>query len=99
MMVRAPAPGAVKTRLASMLGATGAAILYRAFVEDLCAALAPRFTLALACTPSTADPFFRQLRRRWGVELVVQGRGDLGARMRAVAHAMLARASRVVVIG
>lgn len=99
MMVRAPAPGRVKTRLAPALRADGATALYRAFTEDLCAALGRRFAMVLACTPGTADPFLARLARRYGVALVPQGPGDLGARMRRVAAAALATATRVVVIG
>ncbi len=99
MMVRAPVPGAVKTRLARALGPAGAATLYRAFIEDLCASLHRRFALVLACTPSRSDPFFARLARRYRVALVSQERGDLGARMRAAAGAALERAARVVVIG
>ena len=99
MMARAPVAGAVKTRLAAALGDAAAVALYRAFTEDLCAALAPRHAMVLACTPGTADPFFAGLARRYGLTLLAQGAGGLGARMRRVALTVLARAPRVVVIG
>ena len=99
MFVREPEPGAVKTRLTPALGAAGAAALYRAFTEDLCAALSRRFRLALACSPGTESPHFARLRRRYGLLLLAQGTGDLGARMERVAAVALTRASRVVLVG
>jgi len=99
MLAREPRPGAVKTRLAPALGAAGAARLYRAFTADLCAALAPRFALTLACAPSPERPYFRHLARRHGLALIAQGTGDLGARMRRLAAAGLRDARRVVLIG
>ena len=99
MLVREPEPGAVKTRLAPALGVDGAAMLYRAFTEDLCAALGPGFRLVLACSPSAEGVHCTRLARRYGVTLASQGQGDLGARMRRVAAAALAGAARVVLIG
>lgn len=99
MFVRDPEAGPVKTRLAAALGVGGAAALYRAFTADLCAALSPRFTLVLACAPGAGGRYFARLARRFGVGLVEQGDGDLGARMRRVARAVLAGASRAVLIG
>jgi rSAM/selenodomain-associated transferase 1 len=89
----------VKTRLVPALGRAGAARLHAAFAEDLCAALAPRFALTIACAPDAARPYFRGLARRYRVALLPQGEGDLGARMRRMATAALARASRVVIVG
>src|SRR5690349_17206198 len=48
MFVREPIAGAVKTRLVPALGPDGAAALYRAFIDDMCARLASRLPLALA---------------------------------------------------
>jgi len=99
MFVREPELGAVKTRLTPALGADGATALYSAFTEDLCAALSRRLPLALACSPATQSPYFDRLQRRYGLILLAQGAGDLGARMERVAAAALTRASRVVVVG
>jgi rSAM/selenodomain-associated transferase 1 len=99
MMVRDPESGPVKTRLAPAFRPAAAAVLYRGFVEDLCAALGARFRLVLACTPSTRSPFFDHLAARYRLERLPQGEGDLGARMRRAAVAGLAIARRVVVIG
>lgn len=99
MFVREPEPGTVKTRLEPALGAAGAAALYRAFTEDLCAALSRRFALALACSPATGSDYFARLRRRYRLALLPQGTGDLGERMERVAAQALVRARRVVLIG
>jgi rSAM/selenodomain-associated transferase 1 len=99
MFAREPLPGRVKTRLAAALGTAGAASLYAAFTEDLCAALARRFRLTVACSPTPASPYFARLARRHGVTLAAQGPGDLGARMQRLAAAALAGARRVVLIG
>ncbi len=99
MFVREPLPGIVKTRLASTLGPAGAAALYRAFVDDMCARLAPRLPLALAAESSTAGVRVAQIARRYRLPVLDQGAGDLGARMRRVAETAFARARRVVLIG
>jgi rSAM/selenodomain-associated transferase 1 len=103
MLVREPIPGTVKTRLIPAFGAAGATALYRAFVEDACARLAPRVPLALACAPlpapAAAASFVAMLARRHGVPVMPQEEGDLGARMRAIATAALASVSGVVLLG
>ncbi len=99
MLVRHPEPGGVKTRLSPALPPVDAAALYTAFVEDLCAALAPRFRMALACTPTTDSRFFARLGARHRATLLPQGDGDLGVRMRRLAGFGLAAARRVVLIG
>ena len=101
MFVREPIPGTVKTRLVPALGAAGTAALYRAFIEDACARLAPHVPLALACSPSggEGDGFVATLARRRGFPVIAQGEGDLGARMRRVATTALASAPRVVLLG
>src|SRR6266446_6337104 len=67
MFVREPIAATVKTRLVPALGAAGAALLYRAFVEDVCARLAPHVPLALAYASATgADGFVATLARRYG---------------------------------
>ena len=98
MLVREPIAGAVKTRLIPALGADGAAALYRAFTEDLCARLAPRVRLALA-SASDAGEHTARLARRHRLAVLRQGEGDLGTRMRRLAAAALAGCDRVVLIG
>ncbi len=83
MMVRLPAMGRVKTRLARGVGAVAAAAFYRRSTGGLVARLGadPRWQLTLAVTPdrSAASGFWpRQVPR------VGQGRGDLGQRMQGI---------------
>lgn len=103
MLVREPAAGTVKTRLAPAFGAAGAAALYRAFVEDTCARLAPWVPLALAYAPATpsgaAPPFVATLARRHRLAVLPQRDGDLGARMRAIVDTALTSAAHVVLLG
>ena len=83
MFVRRPEAGRTKTRLAATIGATVAAQLYAAFVDDLlrrCPALADRFLLA--ATPddqATADWFLPRLADN--SQLVFQPDGELGQRI------------------
>jgi uncharacterized protein len=79
---KAPRPGTVKTRLASALGAEGAAELAGAFLEDASSRYA-RLALArpvLAADPDPGDEFWR---RHFGPPWTIapQGDGDLGARL------------------
>ncbi|MBL8566545.1 MAG: TIGR04282 family arsenosugar biosynthesis glycosyltransferase [Hyphomicrobiaceae bacterium] len=80
MMVRLPAMGRVKTRLARGVGAVAAAAFYRRSTSGLVARLGtdPRWQLTLAVTPdrSAASGFWTHQIPRVG-----QGRGDLGQRM------------------
>src|SRR5262245_37861705 len=99
MFVREPIAGAVKTRLVPALGAVEAAVLYRAFVEDACARLAPHVPLARAVEGAVGGGFLATVARRHGLQMMEQGTGDLGARMRHVADAALRSVPSVVVIG
>lgn len=80
MMARMPEPGRVKTRLAADIGCDAAALLYRAFVEDLVERLHATWPLVLGGDPAwplTAyGRWLPDLHAVWG-----QGDGDLGARM------------------
>jgi rSAM/selenodomain-associated transferase 1 len=83
VFARAPAPGRVKTRLAPLLGAQGAAALHARLVEKtLTTVAAAGFTrVYLYCASATNHPFLREMATRHGVLLRAQGRGDLGERM------------------
>jgi rSAM/selenodomain-associated transferase 1 len=98
-LAREPVAGTAKTRLIPAVGAAGAAVLYRAFTADLCAALGGRFRVSVACAPTAARPYFRRLGVRYGFALCDQGPGDHGARMRRAAEAALGGARRVVILG
>ena len=92
--VKYPEPGAVKTRLASVMGAEAAAAMYRHFVQDMLAELVQvKADLRICCDAGMA----------WlGPQHVYQPQqgDDLGARMRtALADAYAAGYERVVVLG
>lgn len=83
LFARAPVPGRVKTRLAPLLTAQGAASLYRAFLEDAArTCVSPEWDPVLEVEGDPDDPDLARLfgepwiRRR-------QPEGDLGARLAA----------------
>lgn len=101
VFARAPEPGRVKTRLAPLLGAEGAARLHaRMVVKTLCTATAAGIgTVELYGAPRIGDAYFRALQRRFGVALRSQGRGDVGERMRRAFERTLRRHPYVVLVG
>src|SRR5712691_564820 len=101
VMVFARAPGEAKTRLIPALGAEGAAALHRRLVMHCLRAAtdAQLGPVELWCAPDAGDPFFRECECRFGVSLHSQGEGDLGGRMRRAFEAVLARASRAILVG
>jgi rSAM/selenodomain-associated transferase 1 len=100
VFARAPTAGRVKTRLAPLLGAEGAARLHARMVEKAVrTALEVADHVELHCTPGTKHLFFGRMHRRFGVVLRAQGRGDIGQRMYRAMRAALRRSRRVVLIG
>lgn len=101
VFVKAPRPGAVKTRLAAVLGDDGAARLYRVLVEEEIRRTAPRageYDRTFFFTPEDARPEIE----RWlpGEALAAQQGADLGARMAAAFDAAFQEgARRVAIIG
>jgi rSAM/selenodomain-associated transferase 1 len=86
VFAKAPIPGQVKTRLATALGAAGAAELHRRLVRHtlrkaLAADIGP---VELCCAPHTGHGFFADCAAEFGVTLTEQGEGDLGVRMSRV---------------
>jgi len=98
VMARHPTPGAVKTRLASHLGAEGACALYRAFLADLATTCADgAWSVVWAVTPPQAD--LRPIVGAQARQLAQRG-ADLAARMQyAFADLFAAGAARVVMLG
>jgi rSAM/selenodomain-associated transferase 1 len=88
VFAREPVAGRTKTRLIPAIGADASAALAHAFALDTLAkarAITDRLVIAGSCHGSAADsPYFRRLARRYDAELVDQGSGALGARMRRV---------------
>lgn len=101
VFAKAPQPGTVKTRLAPLLGAEGAATLHARLVEHtLATACASGLNpLELHCAPDCADPFLSRCAANGGATLVPQSGGDLGERMRNAFVRALAVAPRVILIG
>lgn len=99
VFLKAPAPGAVKTRLAETLGADAACAAYRQLVEALLANLAPLPRVELCFTPlEAAAAFDAWLRPGW--LSVPQVGADLGERLHATfAEHFESDALRVVIIG
>jgi len=101
VFLKEPRPGAVKTRLATSLGAEAAAELYRALAEEEIRLTTPRgdeYRRRLCFTPVEA----RAEIQGWlpGEELRPQEGADLGERMaRAIDEAFGGGAARVALIG
>ncbi len=98
VMAKHPAPGAVKTRLAAMVGAAAACALYTAFLRDIAVrfAVGP-WRLVWAVAPDTAD--LRPIVGAVGEHIPQRG-ATLGERMAAVFAALLSdRGARVVMVG
>ncbi len=83
---KAPVAGLAKTRLIPALGASGAARAQRGFILRTWATARAASTgaISLWCAPDGRHPTFRALARRFGVNVMPQVTGDLGARMGAV---------------
>lgn len=99
MFVRAPRPGAVKTRLAETLGATAACDAYRVLVETLLNELSEVADVELRFTPDDASAEIKPwLRKSW--QMRPQGQGSLGRRLQTAFAETLSRgAQRVAIIG
>ncbi|NDP41447.1 MAG: DUF2064 domain-containing protein [Aromatoleum sp.] len=100
-----PLPGAVKTRLAAVIGTEAAAEVYRRLVErTLATAVSARAAgvigrIELWCAPAADRPAFAGWRDRFGVALMQQTGNELGTRMRAALDSALARGSPALLIG
>lgn len=101
VFAKAPIPGQVKTRLSSRYGARSAAQIHKQLVHNTLAMLtdAKLCPIELWCAPDTRHGFFHGCRRRYGVRLQRQSRGDLGQRMHRALQATLKQRSSAVLIG
>ncbi len=84
LILKAPRPGEVKTRLASSIGAERATRVYRVLVEHQLAQIPARWRVAIHFAPSDAEAEMRS----WlvsvspqGTDFVAQPDGDLGVRL------------------
>jgi rSAM/selenodomain-associated transferase 1 len=99
VFLKAPRPGAVKTRLASTLGIEAACATYRQLVDTLLNRITSVDSVTLCFAPDEAEseiqPWLRQ-----GWRATAQGQGDLGERLdRAFQIAFANGAKRVLIIG
>ena len=101
VFARAPEPGRVKTRLAPLLGEEGAARLHARLVEKTLRTARDSGigAIDLYCSPGTKDVFFARMKKRFGVNLESQGRGDIGDRMYRAFKRALRSHAYVVLVG
>jgi rSAM/selenodomain-associated transferase 1 len=102
VFVRRPTAGTVKTRLAARFGAEGAALLYRAFVEDtlaLCARVRAAGRVDVVLWSDGSDSTVSQWAETLETCPRLQPEGNLGVRLAAAFEEGLAGYERVVVIG
>ena len=99
VFVKAPRPGAVKTRLAKDIGASAAHAAYRQLVETLLNQLQGLGGVELCFSPDNAASELQHwLKKGWSSS--PQGDGDLGQRLQsAFQRAFHAGAKRVAIIG
>src|SRR5436189_1293071 len=99
VFVKAPRPGAVKTRLAKAIGAPAAGAAYRRLVETLLHQLQGVGGVELCFSPDDASGEVQHwLKEGWSSS--PQGGGDLGQRLQsAFQRAFHAGAKRVAIIG
>lgn len=101
LLVKAPVPGRVKTRLAPLLGAQGAADYLAAELRRLArslheSALAP---VEVWAGVDASHEIFQELHATYGWRVRAQPEGDLGARMRHAARRGLLEADSVLLVG
>ena len=101
VFAKAPVPGYAKTRLAHVLGAEAAARLAsRMLAETLATAIEAGIgPVELCCAPHDTHPEFRRAAIEYGVNLTLQGDGDLGTRMNRALTRSLNVHRRVLLIG
>ena len=105
IFAREPTAGAVKTRLAAVVGAERAAAAYRALTEVTMQQAARAQALGIVaavelwCTPVADSPWFQTCAATATASLHLQPAGDLGSRMRAALLDGLTRADAVLLIG
>lgn len=100
LMLKAPRPGTVKTRLAASIGDAAAAEIYRKLVEHQAAEIPRDWRVEVHFTPAEAETEMRE----WLAPLLPeqttfhpQAEGDLGTRLRAALAAAATRGAREIV--
>lgn len=101
VFAKEPIAGKVKTRLTPPLDPADAVLLYTAFVEDTCAAVAAsakKGDRRVLAAPGGAGPVLEGIAKRLGFETVAQEGPDLGARMAHAIRAELERGAKTVIL-
>ncbi len=100
LLARQPLPGKTKTRLISELGPVPAKRLAESFLKDTLAAVEKTgLPLAVAYTPSNAEPYFKQL-APWAFQFFPQLGANLGERMKCAFRRMMDEGHpRIILIG
>ncbi len=102
LMLKAPRPGTVKTRLAAEVGIQYATTIYRSLVEHQLSQIPDSWDIAIHFTPSDAEIEMREWLSPYArnASFVPQCPGHLGERMEAaVAHEMASGLDVVALIG
>jgi rSAM/selenodomain-associated transferase 1 len=101
VFAKAPRPGAVKTRLASALGAEGAARLHERLVARTLATASASGVgpVELCCAPDASDPRLAALALEHGAALTGQGPSDLGRRMHCAVERVLSQEQAALLVG
>jgi rSAM/selenodomain-associated transferase 1 len=101
IFAKAPVAGQAKTRLIPELGETGAAELAKELIlhtiiktmtRELC-------SVELWCTPDTEHSLFKQLEKKYPLQLKVQQGSDLGQRMANAIKSALSDSNSAILIG
>jgi rSAM/selenodomain-associated transferase 1 len=103
LILKAPRPGEVKTRLASSIGGERATRVYRALVEHQVAQIPARWRIAIHFAPSDAEAEMRTWLERLSprdTDFIPQPDGDLGVRLiSAMDHGFASGADLVFFLG
>lgn len=101
VFAKAPLPGLAKTRLIPALGADGAAALAQRMLEHAAqvGVDAGMDSLEICAAPDASHPSFARLAGLHGLNLAVQGEGDLGQRMHRAFERVLAQHDHALLIG
>jgi hypothetical protein len=102
LYAKQPVAGQVKTRLHPILSPEQSRALYQVFVEDTVEMMGRLSGVSgfIACHPSASEVYFQDLARRYSLNLLDQGDGDLGQRMERTIRSLIGEGwDHVVLIG
>ncbi|MDH3974811.1 MAG: TIGR04282 family arsenosugar biosynthesis glycosyltransferase [Deltaproteobacteria bacterium] len=102
LFAKAPVPGKVKTRLTTNLSPHQSAALHESFVIDTLMEMSviKDADTFLACHPTSEDPFFLSLEKRFHLNRFEQRGQNLGERMKNAFHHLKSQGyDKIVIIG